>query len=88
MNEAAIVQALRQAGIGVYRLSDPGCPDLLCYRGWWSPESATGATVTLLEVKSQTGRLTKAQRGYMGPRYVVRTVAEALAVFRILPSCP
>ena len=66
-NEAEIVEALCAQGIEVWRLGGTGLPDLLClYRGRWTP----------LEVTSQVGRLTSAQRWP-----VVRTVTEALAVF-------
>lgn len=77
-NEAAIVDALRKAGIGVYRLNDPGAPDLLC---WQAAKPITGTR--LLEVKSDHGRLTTRQRGYHGPRWIVQTPEDALAVFGI-----
>lgn len=81
-NEAAIVEALQAHGIGVYRLNDPGAPDLLA----WEPGDRFmhgKPRAYPLEVKSKTGRLTRAQRAYQGPRWVVRTPAEALAVFGI-----
>lgn len=76
--EKAIVDALRAAGIGVYRLNDPGAPDLIAWKG----DTRQGWMV-LLEVKAKTGRLTKAQQTYTGPRIVVRSPKEALAVFGI-----
>lgn len=73
-NERAIIDALQGYGIGVYQLSDPGAPDLLT----WLDDR-----IILLEVKSKTGRLTKAQQTYVGPRVVVRTPTAALAAWGI-----
>lgn len=54
--EASIVDALRQAGVQVWRLSQPGVPDLLCaYRG---------AYVTV-ECKSPGGKLKGGQRDFI-----------------------
>ncbi len=51
-NEASIVKALKQVGASVARISEPGMPDLIVwYRG----------SVFLLEIKTATGRATKAQ---------------------------
>ena len=73
-NEAEIVQALRAVGASVTRLSERGCPDLLCgYKG----------DITLLEVKEPGKSLTQAQLDWFwqwegdGP-VVVTTVDQAL----------
>lgn len=75
-NEGGIAGALEAAGWLVVRLSGAGLPDLLCIRR---------GCVVLLEVKTETGRLTEAQDklfarmgwfGYEVP--VVRTPEEAL----------
>ena len=74
--EPAVVQALRQIGIVVERVSGKGLPDLICARA--------DGVVTLLEVKSGTaGRLTTAQQTSQLPRTVVRSVAEALALYGV-----
>lgn len=66
-NEPAIVDALLAAGATIYRLSGKGQPDLLVrFRGIWTP----------LEVKTTTGRLTKAQAAIDWP--IVRSVEDAL----------
>lgn len=70
-NEAAIVDALHAVGAVVFRLSVPGCPDLLVgFRGRWQP----------MEVKSETGTLTPLQwRGRGEHAYpIVRSVDDAL----------
>ncbi len=66
--EAAIVQALRAVGVGVWQLGGTGNPDLLCrLRHGWLP----------LEVKSgHAGTLTMNQQSLQWP--VVRSVDEAL----------
>lgn len=78
--ERPIVKALRAHDIEVWPLSEPGLPDLLAWRRTAHPHA--GRPV-LLEVKGTTGRLTRAQLAYTGPRYVVRTPTEALAIFGI-----
>lgn len=55
-NEAAIVDALRQCGYVVDRVSGTGLPDLLVR--WPGDALATG-----VEVKTARGRLTKHQEG-------------------------
>ncbi len=79
-NQAAIVQALRQAGASVCSLASvgSGCPDLLV--GW------AGANL-LLEIKNPAGRglrFTPAEREFagrwLGSIRVVSSVVEALAV--------
>lgn len=85
-NHRDIIQALRDAYITVVDLADVahGCPDLLAggvnYR--------TGEPMTtLLEVKTKDGKLTPDQiefiQGWRGAVHIVRTPAEALAVFGI-----
>ncbi len=69
-NEGEIVQALQLLGYGVYRLSDPGFPDLAIWRDSW------GGFMKPVEVKTKRGKLTMAQRRYPGPRTVVRSVDE------------
>lgn len=67
LNEKAIVQALQAAGAKVWKISGKGCPDLLVwFGGSWMP----------VEVKSATGRLTKAQAAPLWP--VVRDVESML----------
>jgi Holliday junction resolvase len=68
-NEGPIVQALEQCGVQCWRLSGPGCPDLLTYwQGKYLP----------LEIKNPQGlnRTTEAQRDIPWP--VVRSIEEAL----------
>jgi Holliday junction resolvase len=73
--EGAVVDALRSIGVDVWRLSDPGVPDLLTRsRGVWLP----------LEVKSRTGVLTPAQIRSAAGCPIVRSVAEALALFGVM----
>ncbi len=74
VNERAIVDALRAIGVFVFRISGPGIPDLLTYsRGVWLP----------IEVKSGTGKLTPLQQQASVTYPVVRSVAEALALFGV-----
>lgn len=70
-NEQEIVDALVGIGAVVFRLSAPGCPDLLVgFRGTWRP----------MEVKSATGKLTPLQWGSWGENAypIVRSVSDAL----------
>jgi hypothetical protein len=70
-NEQPIVDALCQLGAVVFRLSAPGCPDLLVgWKGKWQP----------MEVKTADGKLTPLQWGSWGDcAYpIVRTVDDAL----------
>lgn len=75
-NEEAIVCALIENGFEVLRCN--GLPfDLLVGRHQW----------VVLELKTLAGRLTQAQERFFGnggtaPRFVVRTVEEALEVAR------
>lgn len=80
-NQAAIVAALRKAGVSVQSLSavGSGCPDLLCsYHGY----------VTLLEVKQPGKNVTPAQRRWHAawdaycPLFVVETPDDAVLVAR------
>jgi Holliday junction resolvase len=75
--EPYVVEALEEIGVAVWRISGPGVPDLLAYsRGVWLP----------LEVKSgKAGTLTPAQVASQqrAPYPVVRSVAEALALFGV-----
>lgn len=71
-NEAGIVDALRQAGCQVLRLSGAGVPDLAVY---WPPRGSW----VLAEVKSVAGRLTPAQREWGEAIRVWRTIDDALA---------
>lgn len=71
-NEAEIANALLAVGAVVFKLSAPGCPDLLVgFRGRWMP----------MEVKSADGTLTPLQWGSWGDcAYpIVRSVDEALS---------
>ncbi len=70
--EAGIVQALRRVGALVFRVSEPGAPDLVAYH--------RGA-LALFEVKTGKGRMTPAQataRAVGWPVQVIRTPEEAL----------
>ena len=75
-NEIIIVEALRYAGAGVWRINEKGLPDLLVlFRG----------TQYLLEVKTEKGKLTKDQIDFHGEAlnhgvkvHVVHNVREAL----------
>ena len=74
--EDAIVRALVAIGVVVLRVSGPGAPDLLGYRGGrWLP----------MEVKSRRGTLTIRQQNtrVLAPFPVVRSVAEALALWGV-----
>lgn len=75
-NEGAIVDALKAIGVQVERVNSPGFPDLACWR--WGDDR-----VTLVEVKTRTGRLTEAQQRARVPSTVVRTVDEALRLFGV-----
>jgi len=75
-NEDQIVRALEACGIDVWRVSAPGLPDLLTHqRGKWLP----------IEVKGPRGRLTHLQAVlHQRAKFpIVRTVAEALALFGV-----
>lgn len=73
--EGPIVEILRAYGAEVHRISGAGLPDLLVrYRGVWTP----------LEVKSKTGRLTKAQAAISWP--VVRNAPDALSAIGVVIS--
>ena len=70
-NEQEIVDALMQVGAVVFRLSAPGCPDLLVgWQGRWLP----------MEVKSATGTLTPLQWGSWGANAypIVTSIQDAL----------
>jgi hypothetical protein len=72
-NEADIVDALIENGYEVLRCN--GLPfDLIVGRNQWA----------ILEVKTATGRLTESQERFFdngtAPRFVVRTVEEALEI--------
>jgi hypothetical protein len=73
-NEPAIVDALIENGYEVMRCN--GLPfDLIVGRNQW----------VIIEVKTPTGRLTESQARFFGsgslaPRFVVRTVEEALEI--------
>ncbi|MBM7117614.1 VRR-NUC domain-containing protein [Archangium primigenium] len=78
--EPAVVQALQLAGWTVEKVSAPGFPDLLCVRR---------GQVVLLEVKSERGRMQRAQvelharvRAAGLVVAVVTTPEEALAAVR------
>lgn len=78
--EPAIIEALRAAGASVVQLSDSGLPDLLI--GW--------RNVTILaEVKSKTGKLTRAQETFLSqwkgaPVAILRTIEDVHALLRSL----
>lgn len=76
-NEKSIVLALRQLGLVVGHLSEAGLGDLLVY-------DPTRRIYKVLEVKSLTGTFTPDQRTahQRWPIDVVRTVQEAIALFR------
>ena len=70
-NEQPIVDALMGIGAVVFRLSAPGCPDLLVgFRGRWMP----------MEVKTDDGKLTELQWGaWNGCEFpIVRSVDDAM----------
>lgn len=77
-NEAAIVDALRQVGARVIRISEPGAPDLLVlFHG----------DLVLMEAKTAKGTLTKAQarRSAEGwPVYLVRSPTDALRAIGVI----
>lgn len=74
-NEPEIIQALQAAGAKVWPVSGEGIPDLLvAYQGRF----------LLMEVKTKTGKLTRAQIAFCGqvenyPVHVVRTPEQAVA---------
>jgi hypothetical protein len=77
-NHVECVIALRKAGYLVYRQNETALPDLLVNR------RGSGRGWLLLEIKSEGGDLTPAQRKWFGDtegtwRYEVRTPAEAVA---------
>lgn len=74
-NEKAIVEALEAIGVTVHRISSPGVGDLIAYH--WREG------VRLLEVKTPKGTLTVVQQRSRMPRCIVRSVAEALALFGV-----
>ena len=72
-NERLIISALTKAGCLVWQLNDPGMPDLLVLN--------PSGFLVLLEVKSERGKLTEAQKKRRAeglPFTVVRTIKEAL----------
>ena len=78
--EAEIISALRAEGYTVFPISDSGIPDLLVIR-------KGKAAWLLLEVKSPTGTLTKAQERFFTategcPRFMVTNAPDALAAAR------
>jgi hypothetical protein len=78
--EAEIISALRAEGYTVFPISDNGIPDLLVSR-------KGKAAWLLLEVKSPTGTLTKAQERFFQqtegcPRFMVTNALDALAAAR------
>jgi len=76
--EAEIVDALRQVGCRVLRLSGAGVPDLAVYwpaRGW-----------VLAEVKAPAGRLTSAQREWGPEVRIWRSIDDAMADLGITRS--
>lgn len=78
--EPQIVDALRNAGVRVTIANIPGLCDLI---GWYEPKGL----LRLLECKAPDGKLTPLQikRTKEGwPVAVVRSVADALAVFGIV----
>jgi hypothetical protein len=77
-NEPEIVRALEDIGVRVRRVSAGGVPDLLC---WTRAEG-----YRVLEVKTETGRLTPAQRVFREqgfPVLVVRSVEDALRAYGV-----
>jgi hypothetical protein len=79
-NEKPIVEALRRAGVLVQRISERGFCDLVCMT-----KIEGGFSLVLLEVKSRTGKATKAQVEYRRdgwPVVIVRTVDDALKACR------
>jgi len=80
--QAPIVKALETMGINVQDLSPvgDGCPDLLC---------GIGSVLFLIEVKVAKGKLREKQIEWRAkwsrvPYYVVRTVAEAIELGKIM----
>lgn len=76
--EPDVIRALAGIGVMCEPISSPGAPDLACHR------DDMGMGIVMLECKSgDGGRLTRRQKAWKLPRYVVRSVAEALAVFGV-----
>lgn len=74
-NEKAIIVALQAAGAFVFQLSGKGVPDLLvAYRGRWEP----------LEVKSEHGRITVAQRHVMHAGITIHRVVTVEDAYRVI----
>lgn len=73
-NEVRIIDALRQCGAFVVQISGTGTPDILVHWGGrWMP----------FEVKTETGKLTKAQQTQQAghaPYPVIRDVDQALKI--------
>ena len=86
-NQAAIVEALRDAGCTVQDLHEvgDGCPDLLV--GFTDCQGEPRNY--LLEVKSKRGKLTgnqpKWHRNWRGQKAVVRSPLEALEALGLVP---
>jgi len=79
LNEPGIVYALEQIGCLVQKISEPGFADLIVRH----PRQG----FVLIEIKSQKGRLTQAQVQHERdgwPVCIVRSVAEALALFGVV----
>lgn len=77
LNHVDCVLALRKAGYLVYRLNESALPDLMVSK------RGSGRGWLLLEVKSERGEQTPAQRKWFSDtegtwRYEVRTPAEAV----------
>jgi hypothetical protein len=75
--EPDVIKALAQIGVTCEIISSPGAPDLACHR------DDMGMMIAMVECKSDGGRLTRRQKAWKLPRHVVRSVAEALAIFRV-----
>lgn len=67
-NEGPIVAALEAAGFWVQRMSQKGMPDLYIYKAGQSH---------FVEVKSAKGKLTRAQKAWVGqPVVILRSLAD------------
>lgn len=86
VTEIPIVQALRECGAEVFRLSGKGIPDLLCFWGMGSSSKAF-----LVECKTKGGKLTPEQerfhqearfRGW--PVFVMHTPDQALGIINVI----
>jgi hypothetical protein len=75
--EPDVIAALAQVGVTCEIISSPGAPDLACH------QDGMGMMIKMLELKSDAGRLTRRQKAWRLPRYLVRNVTEALAVFGV-----